>query len=282
MNYTTLVSADSLYQHLDDTDWIVLDCRFTLADADAGIQSYRKGHIPTARYAHLNKDLSSAVTGYSGRHPLPSFSLLAQKLGRWGASNRHQLVAYDDAAGAFAGRLWWLLRCMGHQNVAVLDGGIQHWQRQGYPVTPTLPAASSSQFRPYVDQNSWLGATDVRDLLAAKAIKLIDARSLERFRGNQEPIDPIAGHIPGAVNRPFQLNLNRQGQFLSAGEIRQQFERLLAGTPPEKTIHMCGSGVTACHNLLAMEYAGLSGSKLYAGSWSDWIKNKNRAIAKDV
>jgi thiosulfate/3-mercaptopyruvate sulfurtransferase len=279
MSYTTLISAEHLFQHLDEPHWIIVDCRFSLADADAGGRNYRKGHIPNARYAHLNKDLSSPVTACTGRHPLPDFSLLARKLGLWGVGNRSQVVVYDDAGGAFAGRLWWLLRCMGHENVAILDGGINHWLRRGYAITTDLPTVKPAVFRVYLNEKNWLNAAQVRNQLAAKIIKLIDARTPERFQGKQEPIDPVAGHIPGALNRPFQSNLDSQGLFLAPEELRQQFKRLLNNVPAEQTVHMCGSGVTACHNLLAMEYAGLSGSKLYAGSWSEWIRDKNRAIA---
>jgi thiosulfate/3-mercaptopyruvate sulfurtransferase len=279
MSYTTLISAEHLFQHLDEPHWIIVDCRFSLADADAGGRNYRKGHIPNARYAHLNKDLSSPVTACTGRHPLPDFSVLARKLGLWGVGNRSQVVVYDDTGGAFAGRLWWLLRCMGHENVAILDGGINHWLRRGYAITTDLPTVKPAVFRVYLNEKNWLNAAQVRNQLAAKIIKLIDARTPERFQGKQEPIDPVAGHIPGALNRPFQSNLDSQGLFLAPEELRQQFKRLLNNVPAEQTVHMCGSGVTACHNLLAMEYAGLSGSKLYAGSWSEWIRDKNRAIA---
>jgi thiosulfate/3-mercaptopyruvate sulfurtransferase len=279
MRYTTLISADILNQHFDDPNWIIFDCRFSLADADIGAKAYRQSHLPNARYAHLNKDLSSEVTDLTGRHPLPSFSLLAKKLGQWGVTNQSQVVAYDDAGGAFAGRLWWLLRCMGHEKVAVLDGGIKQWQKQGYALTATLPVIKPAIFRMYLDENQWLNAAQVRDKLAARTIKLIDARTPERYRGEQEPIDPVAGHIPGALNRALQLNLDTNGLFLSADALREQFNQLLHNTPSEQTVHMCGSGVTACHNLLAMEYAGLTDSKLYAGSWSDWIRDKNRTVA---
>ena len=281
MNYTTLISAETLFPNLDISNWILFDCCFSLADAEAGAKAYRQGHIANARYAHLNNDLSSAATDQTGRHPLPDFALLAKKLGHWGVGNQSQIIVYDDAGGAFAGRLWWLLRCMGHERVAVLDGGIKHWQRQGYPVTTRLPEIKPAPFRAYLDKNRWLNAAQVRDGLAAKAIKLIDARTPERYRGEQEPIDPVAGHVPGALNRPFQLNLNGKGLFLSAEDLRRQFEQLLSGTAADRTVHMCGSGVTACHNLLAMEHAGLTDSKLYAGSWSDWIRNKNRPVAHD-
>jgi len=281
MTYSTLVSAETLHQQLNHPDWIIIDCRFSLADTEAGAKAYRHGHIPNARYAHLDKDLSSAITDFTGRHPLPNFALLAKKLGDWGVTNTSQVVVYDDAGGAFAGRLWWLLRCMGHDKVAVLNGGIKQWQKQGLPVTTTLPTVKPATFRPYLNDVAWLNAVQVQNSLAQKTICLIDARTPERYRGKQEPIDPVAGHIPGALNRAFQLNLDSNGLFLSAEQLREQFNQLIGTTVPEQVVHYCGSGVTACHNLLAMEYAGLTGSKLYAGSWSEWIRNKNRAVAKD-
>ena len=281
MTYSTLVSTETLHQQLNHPDWIIIDCRFSLADTEAGAKAYRHGHIPNARYAHLDKDLSSAITDFTGRHPLPNFALLAKKLGDWGVTNTSQVAVYDDAGGAFAGRLWWLLRCMGHDKVAVLNGGIKQWQKQGLPVTTTLPTVKPATFRPYLNEAAWLNAVQVQNSLAQKTICLIDARTPERYRGEQEPVDPVAGHIPYALNRAFQLNLDSNGLFLSAEQLREQFNQLIGTTIPERVVHYCGSGVTACHNLLAMEYAGLTGSKLYAGSWSEWIRNKNRAVAKD-
>ena len=279
MNYTTLISTENLNQKLNNANWIIIDCSFSLADPEAGSKTYRMGHIPSARYAHLDNDLSSAITDYTGRHPLPDFDILATKLGQWGISNKHQVIVYDNANGAFAGRLWWLMRCLGHDSVAVLDGGISQWQRQALPLTTTLPMIKPKSFRAYINHSSWLDATQIANGLATKNIKLIDVRTAERFRGEQEPIDPVAGHIPYAINRPFQLNLDNHGLFLPGNVLRQQFMDLLGTTRPKQTVHMCGSGVTACHNLLAMEHAGLTGSKLYAGSWSEWITNPNRSIA---
>ncbi len=279
MTYTTLVSATTLHQNLNNPQWIVVDCRFSLANSDAGSYAYRHGHIPHARYAHLNNDLSSAVTSFTGRHPLPDFAFLAKKLGTWGIANNSQVVVYDDVGGAFAGRLWWLLRCLGHDKVAVLDGGIQHWQKQGFSLTTNLPSIKATTFRPYTTTGLWLNASQVQNNLAKKTICLIDARTPERYRGEQEPIDPVAGHIPQALNRAFQLNLDNQGLFLSADRLGNQFKQLIGTTPPEQVVHYCGSGVTACHNLLAMEHADLTDSKLYAGSWSEWTRDKNRAVA---
>ncbi len=280
-NFITLVSTETLAQQINNPHWVIIDCRFSLANPDAGHKAYRLGHIPCAHYAHLDKDLSSVITNTSGRHPLPDFKLLVKKLGLWGISNKTQVVIYDDASGAFSGRLWWLLRCLGHDSVAVLDGGIPHWKKQGMAITTTLPSSNPKSFRAYMNHACWLNATEVTNQLANKSISLIDARSAERFSGENETIDPIAGHIPYAINRAFQLNLDENGLFLSRDTLRQQFKELIPFHSPEKTVHMCGSGVTACHNLLAMEHAGLFGSKLYTGSWSEWITNHNRSIATD-
>lgn len=279
MSYSTLITADALKAQLGRPDWVVIDCRFSLADAELGARNYRHGHIPNAGYAHLDKDLSSTVTSQKGRHPLPDFRALAQKLGNWGVGNHSQVVVYDDVGGAFAGRLWWLLRYLGHDKVAVLDGGIKLWQKKGYPITTALPTIKPTSFRPYLQDSFWLTAEQVQNRLAARSICLIDARTPERYRGEVEPIDPVAGHVKGAINRPFQANLAVNGEFLPAEQLHDQFRALIDNRAPEQIVHMCGSGVTACHNLLAMEYAGLKGSKLYAGSWSEWIRNKNRPIA---
>ncbi len=282
MTYTTVISAEILAQHLNDANWLIIDCGFSLADSELGAKAYRMGHIPNARYAHLDKDLSSQITSSTGRHPLADFNLLVKKLGDWGVTTSSQVVVYDAANGAFASRLWWLLRCLGHDKAAVLDGGISHWKNNSLPITTTLPTVQRKTFRAYSDHSIWLSASQVSKQLASRKIKLIDARTSERFLGLQEPIDPISGHIPYAVNRPFQLNLDTKGLFLSPEQLQQQFTALLSGFSPNHTVHMCGSGVTACHNLLAMEYAGLSGSKLYAGSWSEWITDQNRAVASSI
>ncbi|MDD5274340.1 MAG: sulfurtransferase [Methylovulum sp.] len=280
MSYTTLISAAHLQAQLGHPDWVVIDCRFSLADSEAGRNAYQAGHIPTARYADLDKDLSSAITDQTGRHPLPDFRVLARRLGEWGIANHTQVVVYDDTSGAFAGRLWWLLRCLGHVTVAVLDGGLNYWRQQGLAVTTVLPKITPCLFRQYLDASTYLDARAVENGLATRKLCLIDARTPERYRGEQEPIDTVAGHIPGALNRPFQLNLAKDGRFLPAPVLREHFSALIGGFAPEAIAHNCGSGVTACHNLLAMEHAGLVGSKLYAGSWSEWIRDGNRGVAK--
>ncbi len=279
MTYTTLISTGQLLKQLNDRDWAIIDCRFNLADTEAGFKAYRSGHLPNAFYAHLDMDLSGRTADYTGRHPLPNVTAFVQKLGAWGITHQTQVVVYDDASGAFAARLWWLLRYLGHDKVAVLDGGIKAWHKLGLPVTTALPHGQPAVYRPYINEDLVLTAMDVQNGLARKNLCLIDARAPERFRGEQEPIDPVAGHIPGAVNRPFQFNLDSNGLFLPPGKLQEQFITLIQEQKPEQVAHMCGSGVTACHNLLAMESAGLTGSKLYAGSWSEWIRNPNRPVA---
>ena len=278
MAYHTVISAAELNAHFNDKNWIIFDCRFSLADVQQGGIAYRHGHIPQARYAHLNYDLSSQVTALTGRHPLPDFKQLAKKLGDWGVSNHSQVVVYDDAGGAFAGRMWWLLRCLGHDKVAVLNGGLSSWLKQDYALTTALPTIKPTVFRAYLNDALWLTARQVEDGLARRSMTLIDARTPERYRGEQEPLDPVAGHIPHAINHPLPLNLDSSGLFLPADNLRQQFQSLIGQMPPTQVVHSCGSGVTACHNLLAMEIAGLTGSKLYAGSWSEWIRDKNRRV----
>lgn len=279
MNYTTVISAQTLKQNLNTPHWIIIDCRFSLPDTEAGAKAYRFGHIPGARYAHLDKDLSSRITDFTGRHPLPSLPELLAKLNFWGISNQSQVILYDDASGVFASRFWWLLHHLGHSNAAVLDGGIKPWLQLGYPTTTHLPQIKASSFRPYSSDYEWVNAEQVQNGLAKKSIVLVDARTPDRFRGNVEPIDKVAGHIPGAVNRPFNSNLDPEGLFLAPNLLKQQLQQTLGDSTAGQVVHMCGSGVTACHNLLAMEIAGLHGSKLYAGSWSDWIRNKNRPVA---
>lgn len=281
MSFNQLIDPYNLSENLHNKHWLIFDTRFDLADPDAGFKSYRKGHISGAQYVHLDNDLSSNITALTGRHPLPNLQNLVKKLSTWGITPASQIVIYDDACCSIAGRFWWLLRCLGHENVAVLDGGYKLWKQLNYPVTTVLPKTSPSHFRPYTDLSSLVSAPQVENRLANGTTKLIDARSTERFYGLNEPIDPIAGHIPKALNHPFTQNLDQNGKFLDKNTLKQKFQSLLGNTQAEDVIHMCGSGVTACHNLLAMEIAGLSGSKLFAGSWSEWIRNQNHPISTD-
>jgi thiosulfate/3-mercaptopyruvate sulfurtransferase len=280
--FTTVVDSATLAAHLADPDWVVFDCRFDLSKPDAGQRAYAEVHIPGARYAHLDNDLSSPITATSGRHPLPDAQLLAEKLGRWGVGRRTQVVAYDGGAGAVAARLWWLLRWLGHSAVAVLDGGLSNWQREQRPLTSSAPAITPAVFEATIDQSLWVPTSIVEQLRTQDSHLVLDARSAPRFKGAVEPIDKVAGHIPGAVNRPFDNNVDAQGCFLGRDLLRRQFQELLQGRGPAQVINMCGSGVTACHNILAMERAGLSGAKLYPGSWSEWIRDSRRPVTKEA
>ena len=280
MYYTTLIDAETLAGHLNSS-WRVFDCRFALGDPSAGERAYAAGHIPGAHYLHLDRDLASAVTAASGRHPLPEPKTLAAKLAAVGVGAGTQVVAYDDAAGAFAARLWWLLRWLGHPQVAVLDGGWKLWLREARPVSHEQPAsAAPGDFRARPDDRMWLSSERVRQRAGAGIGRLLDARAAERFRGEQEPIDAVAGHVPGAVNLPYLGNISGDGRFKSAEALRTRFMAALDGAAPAETVCMCGSGVTACHNLLAMEVVGLSGGRLYAGSWSEWIRDPSRPVAR--
>jgi thiosulfate/3-mercaptopyruvate sulfurtransferase len=279
VKFSTLVSPDQLAQHLHDPQWVIIDCRFALTRPESGRQAYAKAHIAGARYAHLNEDLSGAVTPTSGRHPLPDPGLLANKLGLWGVDHDKQVVVYDDSFGSMAVRLWWLLRWLGHDAVALLDGGFPAWQRQGRELSAEIPVIRPAEFHPAPDNSLWVDSGAVLGALQQERL-IIDARPEERFSGLFEPLDKVAGHIPGSLNAPFEDNLDMRGNFLKAEELRAQYESLLHGTPSREVIHMCGSGVTACHNLLALEIAGLPGGKLYVGSWSEWITDPSRPIVQ--
>ncbi len=275
-----LVDTEALAAHLHDPDWVVLDCRFSLTDPEAGRRAYAQGHIPDARYAHLDEDLSSPITPTSGRHPLPDPGALARKLGAWGIDEGKQVIAYDEDTGALASRLWWLLRWLGHQAVAVLDGGLAKWRREACPLSVERPAPAPTVFHARGNDALWVSTPFVERAVAAGDHLLIDARAGERFRGEIEPLDPVAGHIPGARNRPFNANLGGDGCMLAPQTLREQFLALLQDIPPADVISMCGSGVTACHNLLAMEHAGLGGARLYAGSWSEWVRDERRPVTR--
>jgi thiosulfate/3-mercaptopyruvate sulfurtransferase len=277
--FTTLVSAAELAAHRRDPRWIVFDCRHDLADPDAGRRGYAQGHIPCAHFLHLDDDLSAAKTGMNGRHPLPEPQAFCARLAALGLSNGMQAVAYDAHGGVYAARLWWMLRWVGHAAAAVLDGGLVAWQQGGHPVTATVPTPARGTFtgspRPLAVDADYVAAH-----LDDGAMRLIDARAPDRFRGENETLDPVGGHIPGAVNRFFRDNLAADGRFKPAAVLRDEFSALLGGTAPASVVQQCGSGVTACHNLLAMEVAGLAGSHLYPGSWSEWCADPQRPVAR--
>ena len=279
MNASTIVCCSELAAHLNDADWRVFDCRHQLSDAGYGEKAYAAGHLPGAFFMHLDRDLSGLKTGKNGRHPLPDPQQLAAKLGAAGVSRQTQVVVCDDAGGMMAGRLWWLLRWLGHDRVAVLDGGIGQWLKEGRPLSSEAPTSMPVGFA--VAQRDWVvGSEEVLANIEGGELCVIDARAPDRFRGENETMDPVGGHIPGARNRFFRDNLEADGCFRSAAELRNAYLGLLAGVDPAQVVMQCGSGVTACHNLLAMEIAGLHGAKLYAGSWSEWCSDPARPVAR--
>lgn len=278
--YSTVISPADLAAHLADNNWLIVDCRFDLAQPDAGEIAYRAGHIPNAVYAHLDRDLAAPITPSTGRHPLPTPQQFAATLSAWGVNNDTQVIACDADSGMYAARLWWMLRWVGHRKVAVLEGGLKAWLAAGLPLTQEIPRRAPTRFEARADRNAWLDAAEVAERVQRNDWRLLDARAPERFAGEVEPIDPVAGHVPGAGNHPFALNLAPDGRFLSAPELQARFGKSQAGIADDHTIAMCGSGVTACHLLLALEIAGKPGAKLYAGSWSEWIRDASRPIAK--
>jgi len=282
MMYTTLIQVAELDALLKraPANVVVLDCRHELSRPEWSDRAYAEGHIPTALQAHLDRDLSSPVTPQSGRHPLPDVTKFAEQLGAWGIDNTVQVVAYDQGNGVYASRAWWLLRWLGHTSVAVLDGGFAAWQEAGLPISREPGTRAARQFVPRVATDAALSAAEVQQALARKAVALIDARGADRFAGENETLDPVAGHVPGASNRPFAKNVDGRGRFLPAAELRRQWTEALAGRAAQDVVAMCGSGVSACHNLLALEIAGLSGARLYPGSWSEWIRDPQRPIAR--
>jgi thiosulfate/3-mercaptopyruvate sulfurtransferase len=278
--FTALIDVDSLAALAGRA--VLLDCRFDLSDPHAGRRAYAAGHIPGARHANLNLDLSSPVTSASGRHPLPAPDALAGFFAAAGVGDQTQVIAYDDSNGSFAARAWWLLRWLGHVPVAVLDGGFKAWVAAGGALEVGEPAPRGAEplFTVRLRPETVLTAADVQRALEDPRRLLVDARAAERFAGQIEPLDRVAGHVPGAVNHPFTANLTPDGRFLPAGELRRRWLTRLSGTEPSDAILMCGSGVTACHNILAMTSAGLPGGKLYAGSWSEWIRDPERPVAR--
>jgi thiosulfate/3-mercaptopyruvate sulfurtransferase len=272
MPHSTLVSTEQLAAH---PEWRVFDCRHDLARPEIGAQQYRESHIPGALFAHLDRDLSAPRDG-RGRHPLPYPGAFLAWLGQQGVRPGDQVVCYDAGGGIYAARLWWMLRWVGHDAVAVLDGGLAKWVAEGRAVTADVPRVSHTSYPARLMPERVVGVEFVQ---GRKNALLLDARSAPRFRGEQEPIDPVAGHIPGAKNRFCNDNLGPAGTFKSADALKKEFRAIIGKQPPAEVVNYCGSGVSACHNVLAMEIAGLSGAKLYAGSWSDWIADPKRPVA---
>jgi thiosulfate/3-mercaptopyruvate sulfurtransferase len=281
MSYTTLISAADLSRHAQEPSWVVLDCRHDLTDPDAGKNAYAQGHIPGAQFAHLDLDLSDKSLGphgeFRGRHPLPERNALVETLRRWGVNHGSQVVAYDAHGGMFAARLWWMLRWVGHEAAAVLDGGLQAWQALGLPLSSDPTTRARGNVEPRSSRMTIVSADDMLANLRNPIYTMVDARAPDRFRGENETIDPVGGHIPGAKNRFFKHNLAEDGRFKPAEQLQMEFSVLMIA--PETSIMYCGSGATACHNLLAMEIAGLSGAALYPGSWSEWCADPARPVA---
>jgi thiosulfate/3-mercaptopyruvate sulfurtransferase len=282
VDFRTTIDAAAALHLIGSPSVVFLDCRFDLAAPDAGKQAYLRERIPTARYVDLNRDLSGPISPATGRHPLPRPERLAVLLGGLGVSPGTQVIAYDEINGSFAARAWWLLRWLGHDRAAVLDGGLQAWLEAGGAVEtgePGMPPRAAA-FAPRPDAAAVITAAELVEALEDRRRLVVDARAPERFAGTVEPIDPVAGHVPGAINHPFTANLREDGRFLPEHELARRWRERLAGTAPADVIAMCGSGVTACHDLLALELAGLPGAKLYAGSWSEWIRDPKRPIAR--
>ena len=272
-----LISPGALSKRLGDPAWVVVDCRFVLTDPGAGRSAYRRGHIPGARYAHLDNDLARTPGPADGRHPLPGVDEFAVTLGAWGISNASTVVVYDDVSGAIAARLWWMLRWAGHGAVYVLDGGLGAWEAAGLPLDQEDPQARQARYMVRQVRSDWVVSTDRVQAELENGAALVDARSPERFRGEAEPIDPIAGHIPGAVNWPFTDGIQPDGNMRPGGELHASLKHL--ANQPGGLIAMCGSGVTACHLLLAVSSAGLGDGRVYIGSWSEWIRDPGRPVA---
>lgn len=279
MTYKTIISSDILKTNLDNKDFIIFDCRCDVKDSTYGIQAYTEGHIRNSIFVDIDADLASERTVTSGRHPLPSIDNLSEKLSQWGLNSSKQAVIYDDAGGAFAGRMWWVLKWLGHVNVAVLDGALGGWLASGGKLTTENTIFERSVFTPQPQEEMYVSIKEVEDAQYKMDKLILDARSKERYLGIKDPIDPVAGHIPGAISHPLGQNLDKKGHFKSPEELKHCFNKLIGETDTNDIISMCGSGITACHNILAMNIAGIVGAKLYVGSWSEWIVDKNRPIA---
>jgi thiosulfate/3-mercaptopyruvate sulfurtransferase len=280
MTSSPLISAEALAERLGEPTLRLFDCRFDLADPGAGERDYAVAHLPGALYVHLNRDLSAAVTPDTGRHPLPSPADFEARLRGWGLGAGGIAVAYDAGNGMYAARLWWMLRWLGHERALVLDGGFARWRSLGLAVDAEMPSYPAGDFVAHPRSDLAVDAATVLAVAADAGCRVLDARAPERFRGEIEPLDTVAGHVPGAVNHPLTESLAADGRLREPGEVRRSFEATLGGVPPSHVVVMCGSGVTACHLLLAMEHAGLAGARLYPGSWSEWIRDPHRPIAR--
>jgi thiosulfate/3-mercaptopyruvate sulfurtransferase len=280
MPFRTLIDTAALAQHLGDPQFAIVDCRFALEDGGAGERAYRAAHIPGAVYAHLARDLSGAVTGQNGRHPLPSSEQFARTLSQFGVDREVQVVAYGQQSDMFPTRLWWMLRWLGHDAVAVLDGGFDRWIAEGRPVRSGEETRAGRKFVPALRPEMIADVGEVARRAGRKDYVLLDARAPERYRGDIEPIDTAAGHIPGAANFHYKENLDAAGAFLDTNALQRGVAAAAGAVSGDHIICYCGSGVSACHNLLALERAGVKGAKLYPGSWSEWSSDPSRAVEK--
>ena len=277
--YTDIISASSLNTHLKDVHWRIIDCRFSLADTESGRRDFNQNHISGAVYAHLDDDLSGEIIkGKTGRHPLPEIEKLVEQFSVWGINEKTQVIVYDDKGGAIAARLWWMLRWLGHERVAVLDGGWQEWLKDELPTDNEIVDRQARFFEAKVKPEMTFNFEQINKLKEVDDFVLVDSRAAIRYRGEEEPIDPIAGHVPNAINLPFAENLGANGLIKSREVLKERFLQKTNGIAPEQTAFYCGSGVTACYNLLAYHYAGLGNARLYPGSWSEWILEGEVAI----
>ena len=279
MGFNTIISAHKLKEIINNDNVRVFDCRFSLKDPQGGLKSYQQGHVPNAQFADMDTQLSSAMTETSGRHPLPDADVFINQLKAWGVNNDTQVIAYDDISGAFAARLWWMMRWVGHEDVAVLNGGLQKWTDAGYPLSNDNVEFTRGDYSGVANMEWLVDITCVESELSANNITLIDARSADRFTAKDQKTDPVPGHVPGAINLPFPGNLTKDGVFESPDILKQRFDNVIQNQPLTNVVHMCGSGVTACHNLLAQAMAGLPPTKIFIGSWSEWIRDPSRPVA---
>jgi thiosulfate/3-mercaptopyruvate sulfurtransferase len=270
--YKNIINAADLNTNINNSDWVIVDCRFSLADTEEGRRNYMEAHIPGSVYAHLDDDLSGKIIkGETGRHPLPKVKAIAERFSSWGIDKNVQVVAYDDKNGAIAARLWWMLRWLGHENVAVLNGGLPEWLRNGYPMDNNTPEKEARSFKANGNDEFFFDFEEVEVIRDDADYSLVDSRTAPRYRGEEEPIDPIAGHIPGAINLPFPENWDENGLMKDKEWLKDRFDKATGGKSDDNVVFYCGSGVTACHNILAYHFAGLGDAWLYPGSWSGWI-----------
>ncbi|TEU01579.1 MAG: sulfurtransferase [Anaerolineales bacterium] len=278
MSYTTIITPKQLEPHLEEVNWAIFDSRFDLLQPQWGEKHYLIEHIPGAVYVHLDHNLSAPKNGTNGRHPLPDIEVIAEYFSGLGIDDGTQVIVYDSRGGGIAVRLWWMLKYLGHEATAILDGGFPEWNRLGLPVRTNRESRVSRQFKPRLNPDLKVGADEVLERILQDSSLIIDSRAPERYRGEEEPFDPIAGRIPGAVNRFWQTNLDADGRFRDPDVLRAEFDSLISEIAPSDTIVYCGSGVTGCHNVLSMSYAGIQGVRLYAGSWSEWSSDPSRPI----